>query len=256
MPGVFPQQEAEGTWWAKIRRADKHLHEFIFELARLQSLTVEFDVMTEHDVVAGVDLLIVHGYVDNVGTNDLAAVVGDILSNTRDSLDHIMKGLTRRRRFNFPMLEEPGDEYFERATIGMAPEAKALVHSVQPFMNPEFGPKQDPLSVLRRMCNTDKHSTLHLLGTLICDPVSTLFINGEKVDEYHNTPSKYMSGGRIGNFAYPVQQNFTVTAHGQVELWLTDAERLNLNWVIPDTLERMVRYVRERILEPLDPFTR
>jgi hypothetical protein len=256
MPGAYPKQEAEGTWWAKIRRADKHLQEFIVELARLQSLTVDFEVTHQREIIDGVDLLVVHGFVENVVTNDVATVVGDILANTRDSLDHLMKGLTGGRRVNFPILEVENEERFRKVTVDMVPEARALVLAVQPFKIPEFSTKADPLSVLRQMSNTDKHSTLHLLGTLICDPITALFLDDVKVDEYHNVPSKHMTGGKIANFPYPSKSNFAVSARGGVDFWLTDAERLNLNWAIPSTVESMVKYVRERILEPLDPFTR
>jgi hypothetical protein len=94
---------------------------------------------------------------------ELALIVGDVVHNVRSALDHLVYALSspeaqESRDTQFPIFTERGA--FERRGVSMiesitGPE-RTLIENVQPFAH-SVEPDNDPLEILRRLSNMDKH---------------------------------------------------------------------------------------------------
>jgi hypothetical protein len=103
-------------------------------------------------------------------------VIGDCVHNLRSCLDHLVYQLTLTNLgevlddTSFPILEteeafdEKSHRDFSRGTWpirGIQPDAQVAVEKLQPYHRKE-GPHMDPLWLLNRLWNIDKHRLLHL----------------------------------------------------------------------------------------------
>ena len=116
-------------------------------------------------------------FVKDIPVLRLGVLVGDVISNLRSALDHVVyavsfsrdpdefrddrstffpirddpQGFTRRRRKEWEPLHE---------IRGIPPEAQAFIEGLQPYHGDNVS--EDPLCVLREMSNIDKHRSIHL----------------------------------------------------------------------------------------------
>lgn len=115
--------------------------------------------------------LIMEPFTDKPPTEEWALRFGECIHNLRSSLDNLVFALARTvkdpppkpKSLAFPIYQFRND--FEKngwSKISQLPEAAAeLVHKMQPFQRDgteQFGkPEEDPLLMLQRLSNTDKH---------------------------------------------------------------------------------------------------
>jgi len=260
------------TWWVKLRRAEKHLAEFKGEFDRLRDTDHPYDVVPGVQTDEHGSFLIVRGHLlPFAGDDELAAVVGDVVANTRDSLDHIETALTGSDEAHFPILRDdiwkrdidPSTrrdrnksrrDRFKKDTHGMPGGAFTLIKGLQPYVrHPQF-PETDPLAVLRRFSNADKHRTLHVVSGMLYHPTTTITINGY---EPFSVPSERtgMDGAVIATVPWwSTDVDFEVEASGGIEVTLKEAGGPpGQYWVLPDILSTTIRYVRN-IVKSLDKF--
>jgi hypothetical protein len=105
--------------------------------------------------------------------------LGDFLTNARATLDYLVYDLVKANRHDpgthtsFPICETEGkwqDDIIQRAANrgrapiwGVSDEIIVLIHDEQPLRHPTAKARtNDPLMHLLRMCNADKHRTLHV----------------------------------------------------------------------------------------------
>ncbi len=103
----------------------------------------------------------------------LSLGVGDCLHSLRDSLDHLALELAERYTSPLPATARDSSEFpiwFKTPTMSQLkqkigsvdPAAQAIIKALQPHHRTD--PTRDPLWILNRLCNIDKHQTLHLVG--------------------------------------------------------------------------------------------
>ncbi len=105
-----------------------------------------------------------------------ALAVGDCLYGFRSALDHLAFELAEHhtgtplpcevaKNSEFPIygLTAPDQNLITKKIGAIDPVAKAIIEALQPHQrgNPAF--EKDPLWILDRLCNLDKHRTLHVV---------------------------------------------------------------------------------------------
>ncbi len=98
----------------------------------------------------------------------ISIALGDVLTNLRASLDHIVARLAPGRDQNhFPLVvdsDEKGRKTFAKLTKGMPAEAIAFLEELQPYNFPPLSadgtPQIHPIRELCRLVNSDKHNSL------------------------------------------------------------------------------------------------
>jgi hypothetical protein len=172
------------TWWVKLRRAEKHTAEFERALIRLGKKDKPYRIQRTIETYRNGDHLVIHGYSWKFNDGDIAAIVGDIIFNTRAALDHIFVALTGHDEAQFPIYRvniwqsdldpktgadrnEKRRNAFEKwATCTPAP-AFALIKGAQPCLDWPDQAKFHPLSVLIALSNADKHRTILVMSPLV-----------------------------------------------------------------------------------------
>jgi len=99
----------------------------------------------------------------------LGAVIGDFLFNLRSCLDSTICGLVRRKDRSkecetnqFPIFDDSlkYQQARDRYLRDVDDDARKVCDQLQPFNRPDA--TLDPLWILNRLCNTDKHRSIHL----------------------------------------------------------------------------------------------
>lgn len=163
--------------FAKLRRANEHLDALQAEIGLVinQKITVTTPVEFRQDGrwhVVEVDFSAFIG-----DTRRWATIMGDVINNTRAALDHTVWQLVLRedkkpQKSNyFPLITErqkflneveapPKDRKKRSALYGIpiGGDAWTIIKNAQPYRRPE--PETDPLALLRRFSNIDKHQAL------------------------------------------------------------------------------------------------
>lgn len=265
--GTPATEAVRRTWWVKLRRAEQHLAEFNAELERLRNTVQPYDVTTEVRSFSAGDRLVVLGHLRPFsGDDDLAAVVGDIVANSRDALDHLYTVLTGRGNAHFPIFKsgifQPGigNDHNKSARDRLAadgdrmpPGALDIIISVQPYhAEPAFRELQT-LATLQRLSNADKHRTLHLISQMMYDARTVLTVPSYDPLVYWDRRRSVLDGGHIGLFPVPpAGADYTVESSGGVEIMLREADGRGWQWELPESLINMVGTIRRTVITPLD----
>jgi hypothetical protein len=266
------------TWWVKLRRAEKHLGDFKGEFVRLRDTDNPYRISYEIHSHNNMDWLTVRGYLHPLPDDgdDIAAIIGDFVANTRAAMDHICVALTGRDDVQFPIFVEDiwkpdidprtGKDRnqgrrnsFAKNTRGMPADALALIERLQPHAASPQNPEGDALALLNRISNADKHRTLMTMSRYIYSP--TITVNGPGLTESVILPRydwKGMDGAVIATIpgAWPVHTALEVKASGGVEIGLKEAPSNNLDWEVPDTLNTVLKHVQAAVIKPLDGYIR
>lgn len=152
---------------AKLARARVHLKEFQEEAAKYsQSARPEFIRKTN---VEQTEHWLVFFVKEPNPPLSLATVIGDYLFNLRSALDSLVCGLVRKQnpsldceKNQFPIFDVPKTyaDLKHKHLADVPGAAHKLFDELQPFRRPD--PHLDPLWILNRLCNIDKHRSIHL----------------------------------------------------------------------------------------------
>jgi len=108
-----------------------------------------------------------------------APLIGDFLHDLRSSLDHIAWALTDKSlpppdprawdRVSFPIVEKEPDwgSAVGRSLWGVDQKLHARFKAQQPFATGPTAPDREPLFILNRLWNIDKHRYSHLTDTFV-----------------------------------------------------------------------------------------
>lgn len=191
-----------------------------------------------------------------------SVMIGDVLHNLRSALDHLAWQLVKindgapGRGTQFPiyadriLVKPDGTEVVRDITIagGITPEAAALLESLQPYNRVE-DPTLDPLFILNKLSNQDKHRTLNVYLPWVAVAVSkvqTGFLEALVPPRIH--PGPFFHNSVIGEWPYPTGMNVQVELTPLVSIpitWATDE-----SGQVVDLLAYLLEFVREGVIEP------
>jgi hypothetical protein len=153
----------------KLQRADRHLAEFRnvvsdYFASRPLALTQGLDAEASQWVV--------YAKLDRELPAEVGTVVGDIAHNLRSALDGLVWQLARLQteepgRTQFPIFRD-SDAFARdgrRMIKDLADEHAAFIERLQPYHRDDI--YTDPLFILNRLSNVDKHRHIHLAETAL-----------------------------------------------------------------------------------------
>ena len=161
----------------RLERAKEHIETVRCQTrAFLERDPKPFDFRTENTPGEGkaVDYVL-YAVVREEAPRDLGAPVGDAIQNIRNALDYLVYELSpqrarKRGRTAFPIYDD--ECLFEvegrRLIRGITGDELTLIERLQPYKRTK-PPSNDPLSVLRRLSNKDKHKLLLTVGAAVSD---------------------------------------------------------------------------------------
>jgi hypothetical protein len=177
------------SWRLKLARAEHHMKELELEVARYvgrhpYKATRLDEGHPEAQPRRVIRVVETGHWILEITEQPPAAIsiaLGDVLTNLRASLDHIVAHLASGREQNhFPLVVDSGEEgwkRFAKMTKGMPAEAIAFLETLQPYnfppMSAEGTPQIHPIRELSRFVGSDKHDSLiDLKCSLRAYPVS------------------------------------------------------------------------------------
>lgn len=137
---------------------------------------------------------------------ELGLIVGDAIQNIRAALDYLVYALASpqvrgERRTQFPIYLEQRDfdEHSPSMLKGLMPDERDLIERVQPFMASGV-PREDPLAILNRLSNRDKHHLLVTMVASVSETDSWVSSNNAEVRFTHLARGAVHDGTRIVSF--------------------------------------------------------
>jgi hypothetical protein len=98
---------------------------------------------------------------------ELALLIGDAIHNLRSALDHLVYELAppkvrKRGKTQFPIFKDECEfkAIGAKWIAGISGDERALIERVQPWNAPGGAPADNPLAILNRLSNIDKHRLL------------------------------------------------------------------------------------------------
>jgi hypothetical protein len=261
------------TWWVKLGRAEKHLAEFQAEFVRLRDTKQKCRVSTEVQTQHQTNSLLVRAYLPDYPEDDIAAIVGDLLFNTRCALDHIYVFLSGDEGAEFPILtydvweadldpctgkdrNQPRRNSLLKHARKMPAGAFALINSLQPYVNLPEAPKDQVLAILNSFSNVDKHRRSHLIRGSLFQPRTTLDVPGRE-REVIERKGEYVSGTVVGRFpAPPSDSQAEVETYSGIYITFQEGRTGGKRWDASPSLTTLFEFVRDNVILPLEEFTR
>ncbi len=163
LPDSLPWMESTD---AKLRRAYEHLEAYereaiaFAEHARPTFIRKTNIERTEH--------WLVYYTADPFPPMRLSTIIGDCLYNMRSALDSLVYGLILKSdpaadidRIQFPILDMHAKFPAQRGKLAkyVSTGVLAVIESLQPYHRPDDAVELDPLWIVNRLCNRDKHCT-------------------------------------------------------------------------------------------------
>jgi len=257
------------TWWVKLRRAEKHLEEFQAEFVRLRDTKQKCRISTEVQSQHQPNWLLVRAYLPDYPEDDIAAIVGDLLFNTRCALDHIYVFLSGDEGAEFPILtydvwqadldpctgkdrNQPRRNSLLKHARKMPPGAFALINSLQPYVSLPEAPKDQVLAILNSFSNVDKHRRSHLIRGSLFQPRTTLDVPGSE-REVIERRGEYVDGAIVGQFpAPPPNSQAEVETYSGIYVTFQEGRTGGKRWDASPSLTTLFEFVRDNVIRPLE----
>jgi hypothetical protein len=246
---------------AKMVRAKEHLD-------TLHSEAGVFFKSTNRKFIAKSDgrrAWIVHYVENSIPPIRLGVLLGECVFNMRSALDNLVCGLIRTvdshapcKGTSFPIFsaEEDWEKYWKECLKGVEPAAQKMIRDLQPCFRMRAAPKNDPLSMLNVLCNSDKHRAVTLTLAYSHDVTIKVYANDEKVYVVRATEPLYV--GDVHTIPLDLDPA-SIQPSARVETSGTDI--LIIRQVGPweqrpvwSVLTDLYEYVRDRVVIPLKPF--
>lgn len=243
---------------AKLDRADKHLA-FLQTKIRAYFETTPYEFVTKIDAGHGHPGAILH--VTTQPSMSLSTIIGDVVHNTRSSLDYIVRELVVRNgkeptfQTQFPICETAKafqDEAVGKKCLrGVAPEAFDLIQKLQPFSF-DFGDHPHALWVLQKLSNIDKHRTLNLAVLGVTARLDYIAADGHRIRTDHIEKPVYDGEVLHTMPKHFIDENVRVTGNLMPHLAFQDSPVTGIGVV--GGLEDVSLYVRKVVLVNLERF--
>jgi hypothetical protein len=216
---------------------------------------------------------VVRAYLPDYPEDEISAIVGDLLFNTRCALDHIYVFLSRDERAEFPILtydvwvadldpstgkdrNQPRRSSLLKHARKMPVGAFALIKSLQPYLNLPERPNDQVLAILNSFSNVDKHRRSHLIKGSVFQPRTTLDVPGSE-REVIERKGDYVDGTIVGQFpAPPSDSQAEVETYSGIYVTFQEGRTGGKRWDASHVLPTLVEFVRDNVILPLEEFTR
>jgi hypothetical protein len=245
---------------AKLARAKVHLKAFqeaaakYSEVARPEFIRKTNVEQTEHWLVFFVK--------EPNPPLELGAVIGDFLFNLRSALDSLVCGVVRKQnptqscdKNQFPIFDVPKSykDVRPKHLADIPEDTRKLFDELQPFHRPD--PHLDPLWILNRLCNIDKHRSIHLTLCYHRDVRLSIPLKDGRaiyVELPHNAHA-----GEVGTVPLPghpdsVDDNVRVQIIGRTVLTFRDPEMMSER-PVDEILTACLDYVEGWVLPKFKP---
>jgi hypothetical protein len=258
LPDSLPWMESVD---AKMVRAKEHLDTLHAEAVVFFESTKRKFILKSDDQEAR----IVHYIEDSIPPIRLGVLLGECVFNMRSALDNLVCGLIRTadshapcKGTEFPICsdETRWGNNWRQYLKGVEPAAQKMIRDLQPCFRMPAAPKDDPLSILNVLCNSDKHRAVTLTLALSHDLTVSVYANDGKVGVWRATEPLY--AGDVHKILLnldpaSIQPSARVEASGtdiliirQIGPWGQRAV-----WCV---LTDLYEYVRDRVVIPLKQF--
>jgi hypothetical protein len=202
-------------------------------------------------------------------------VIGDCLYNLRSVLDHIVFELAEAASPSplpkkiaessmWPVAKTPSD--FNKGGIaakrvqGVSPGARTIIEDLQPYKYTQgsvAGLVEDPILVLDKLANIDKHRALHLVTVNalagiggIVEPRADCVLRGPV--EWCN-PETFENDAVLGRVPIEITgPSPKVNMGAQVEFFVVLNESTALRWDIVDLIQHLIGYIERTVLPSLE----
>jgi hypothetical protein len=184
---------AEASAREKLRRAERHLaelHGLVSAYCDSRPYRVMIDPPGDKGVPIGNGHRVLSRY--EPPPPSVSAVAGDVVTNLRSTLDHVVWGLANPKRrgthTKFPIHHKNTTDdarRLARALEGVKKPAVTAIKKMQPYHGPGE-PRDRPLAVLNELVNEDKHR--NILTVRVAVPFSEFFGPYEKVADILSLP--------------------------------------------------------------------
>jgi hypothetical protein len=203
----------------------------------------------------------------------IPVIIGECLYDLRSALDHLAVAMAPKKRkasAAFPVeTTDPwarneagefvyGDERrqsFTSKVKDMPAEAVGMIIKAQPYQREKS--ELETLSLISRLENADKHRSLIVVGHGIRDARSVVTAVGQGIKQ---EPAGFREdGAEIAKFGFtgqvPGESEVTVEVSGTATIALKVAGTGGC-FAMPESLEILVRWVRDSAIPEFGPFTR
>jgi hypothetical protein len=259
----------DDSWWLKLKRAKKHLAELEEYTAALTEVHPYETQLTINREVNHTDYIVRAFLQTPLIDFTPAIIIGDVIHNARSALDHVIAALTEppelREHSSFPIYEEdiwrPGFKAQRKtsntATEGLPEPARAFVKDIQPYRRGKDAIR-DPLALLNRFSNADKHRELIVTTRSLLEPGTGLRWEPDgPVLVQHRVGKVFENGAVIAYFTTagpPPDTEPHVHSHGAIQIAIQGSREYGGDFPLPDVLDDILKYVWEHVILTLDTF--
>lgn len=248
----------------RLERAHEHIETVRSETkAFLERDPKPLDFRTKKTAGSGEAMeYVLYAVVREEPPRDIALAVGDAIQNMRNALDYLVYELSppryrRKGRTGFPIYDDMClFEVEGRQMIrGITGDELTLIERVQPYKrtNP---PANDPLSILRRLSNKDKHRLLLTVAAAVSDSHSWISTTNAIIDFLYYAPGPVKHDAKIMAFtARPKDptQDMYVEPQSGLEIQLGETGMFFPDGTpITDELSSFLKYLRYHVHEAID----
>ncbi|MDQ6853005.1 MAG: hypothetical protein M3046_04815 [Actinomycetota bacterium] len=256
------------SWWLKLKRAEKHLsdlNDYAAGFSEIWPYDTTLDVHAQEDRTD----YIVRAFFRDPPDYTPAIIIGDFIHNIRSALDHIVAALTEppelREQSAFPIYEEniwqegfkAQRKAFKTATKGLPDYALAFVKQIQPYGRGQDAIR-DPLALLKKFSNDDKHRQLIVTTRGIRQPTTTLRWPNGPILSQSQFGDTFEDGAVVAKFPVagpPSDTEPRVHTHGPIAIAIKGGgTAYGGDFELPSALENILKYVWEYVILPLDTF--
>jgi hypothetical protein len=203
----------------------------------------------------------------------IPVIIGECLYDLRSALDHLAVATApRKRKANAAFPVETTDPWkkdaagkfvypderrqsFVSKVKDMPAEAVEMIMKAQPYQRE--GSELETLSLISRLENADKHRTLIAIGHGVMNARSVVTVGGEAIKQ--ETVGFRENGAEIAKFGFrdrtPNESEVTVEVSGTAAIAIKVAGTDGY-FAMPESLEILVRWMRESTIPEFAPFTR
>ena len=203
----------------------------------------------------------------------IPVIIGECMYNLRSALDHLAVAMApRKRKANAAFPVETTDPWerdaagnfvypderrlsFTSKIKGMPAEAVEMIMKAQPYQRE--GSELETLSLISRLENADKHRTLIAVGHGVVNARSMVTVGGESLPQ--GTAGFREDGAEIAKFGFrnrvPDENEVSVEVSGTAAIAIKVAGTDGY-FAMPESLEVLVRWMRDTTIPEFAPFTR
>jgi hypothetical protein len=260
------------SWDLKVRRAEQHLDEVKAEMAAYASRD-PYRAVRGRQPKGQRHIWLYRLEMTEEPDPMIPVIIGDCLYDLRSALDHLAVAMAppkRKASAAFPVettdpwQKDPAGDFiypeerrrsFTSKVKGMPAEAVEMIMKAQPYQRE--GSELETLSLISRLENADKHRTPITIGHGLMNARSVIRAGGDVLTQ--GTDGFRENGAEIAKFGFPGQapheNAVTVEVCGIASIAIKVAGTDGC-FVMPDSLEILVGWMRDSAIPELAPFTR